>query len=96
MDNFLRYFYQDLGRVFKAFGDAVAAILNFFNYLLNYPMRVKIIQSYDQDFSTKEWIMLLVANIALFLLIVLIFYLQELHWIYKGLMNQIFLNIKRI
>lgn len=75
MDNFLRYFYQDLGRVFKAFGDAVAAILNFFNYLLNYPMRVKIIQSYDQDFSTKEWIMLLVANIALFLLIVLIFYL---------------------
>ena len=33
MDNFLRYFYADIGQVFQAFVDLIAAIGNFLNYL---------------------------------------------------------------
>ena len=63
MDNFLRYFYMDIGQVFQAFVDLIAAIGNFLNYLLNFPMRMEIIASYSSEFSTVDWIMLLVANL---------------------------------
>ena len=33
MDNFLRYFYQDIGRVFRAFLDIFSSFFNFLNYL---------------------------------------------------------------
>ena len=72
MDNFLRYFYQDIGRVFRAFTDVLSAAFNFLNYLLNFPMRMEIIRSYEDEFTTQDWIMLLVVNIALVILIVLI------------------------
>ena len=72
MDNFLRYFYQDIGRVFRAFCEVFAAAFNFLNYLLNFPMRMEIIQSYESEFTTKDWIMLLVVNILLVLLIILL------------------------
>ena len=52
MDNFLRYFYQDLGRVFRAFTDIFSSFFNFLNYLLNFPMRMKIIDAYSDDFGT--------------------------------------------
>ena len=70
MDNFLRYFYQDFGRVFRSFLDVFVALFNFLNYLLNFPMRMEIIQSYESEFGTKDWIMLLAANLALVLIIV--------------------------
>ena len=70
MDNFLRYFYQDLGRVFRAFVEIFSAIFNFLNYLLNFPMRMDIIMSYEDDFTTTDWILLLAANLALVALIV--------------------------
>ena len=65
MDNFLRYFYQDIGRVFKAFVEILSAVFNFFNYLFNFPMRMRIIQEYEEDFGTGDWIMLLIANVLL-------------------------------
>ena len=37
MDHFLRYFYQDMGRVFGAFVEIISALFNFLNYLLNFP-----------------------------------------------------------
>ena len=70
MDNFLRYFYQDIGRVFMSFVDIFASFFNFLNYLLNFPMRIEIISAYEEDFGTMDWIMLLVANLALMALIV--------------------------
>ena len=70
MDNFLRYFYQDIGRVLRAFVDILSAIFNFLNYLLNFPMRMEIIRSYDEDFGTMDWVMLLLANLLLVALIV--------------------------
>ena len=74
MDNFLRYFYQDLGRVFRAFIDIIGAFFNFLNYLLNFPMRMKIIEQYESDFNTLDWVMLLIANILLICLCVLLCY----------------------
>ena len=75
MTNFFDYFYQDLGRVFRAFLDWIMAFFTFLNYLLNYPMRMKIIESYAEDFTRKDWIMLLIANILLVVIIVGIFIL---------------------
>ena len=71
MDNFLRYFFQDMGRVFGALWEVIAAIGNFLNYLLNFPMRMEIIKQYDDQFSTFEWILMLVVNLILIALIVL-------------------------
>ena len=72
MDNFLRYFYQDIGQVFQAFVDAISAFFNFLNYLLNFPMRVEIIKSYSKEFGTGDWILLLIANLALIAVAVLL------------------------
>ena len=72
MDHFLRYFYQDIGRVFQAFVDVLSALFNFLNYLLNFPMRMEIIRAYDSEFSTLEWILMLVVNLLLLALTVLL------------------------
>ena len=73
MDNFMKYFFEDFGRVFRAFLEIFSSIFNFLNYLLNFPMRMQIIDSYAEDFGTTDWILLLVANLVLIaLLIVLI------------------------
>ena len=72
MDNFLKYFFQDFGRVFRAFVEIFSSLFNFLNYLLNFPMRMEIIQSYEEDFTTMDWVLLLVANIALLVLLVVL------------------------
>ena len=71
MDNFLRYFYMDIGQVFQALVDLVVAIGNFLNYLLNFPMRMKAIESYYKEFNTLDWILMLLVNLALLAVIVL-------------------------
>ena len=70
MDNFLRYFYQDIGRVFRSLIEVFGAFFNFLNYLLNFPMRMEIISAYEKDFGTMDWIMLLLANLALVAMII--------------------------
>lgn len=72
MDHFFQYFFQDIGRLFRAFLDIFSSIFSFLNYLLNFPMRIKIISEYDGEFSTKEWIMLVVVNLVLAVIIVLL------------------------
>ena len=74
MDHFLRYFYQDVGRVLQAFVDAIVAFFNFLNYLLNFPMRVEIIKSYSEEFGTGDWILLLISNIALIVVAALLIF----------------------
>ena len=49
-----------------------SSLFNFLNYLLNFPMRMEIIQSYEEDFTTMDWVLLLVANIALLVLLVVL------------------------
>ena len=74
MDNFLRYFYQDIGRVFRAFFEIVGAFFNVLNDLLNFPMRMEIIKAYESEFGTMDWIMLFLANLLLVILCVLIIF----------------------
>lgn len=75
MDGFLRYFMQDMGRIFSALIDVIVAFFQFLNYLLNFPMRMKIIEQYNSEFTTTDRILMLVANIALIIIIVLLFIL---------------------
>ena len=72
MDNFLKYFYQDFGRVFRSFWEILTSIFNFINYLFNFPMRMEIIQSYDETFTTKEWVMVVVTEVVLVAVCVLL------------------------
>lgn len=72
MDNFLKYFYQDVGRVFRAFLEIFVSFFDFMNYLFNFPMRMEIIQSYDDGFTTKAWVILVITEIVLVALCVLI------------------------
>lgn len=85
MDNFLKYFFQDFGRVFRAFVEIFSAFFNFLNYLLNFPMRMEIIKQYEEDFTTGDWILMLVANIALLVLLgVLVFFIVKfLRWLFR-------------
>lgn len=75
MGNFLEYFYQDVGRVFRAFLDIIAAFFNFINYLFNFPMRLEIIREYDDSFSTGEWVMLIITEIVLLAIAAALVYL---------------------
>ena len=75
MDNFLKYFFQDFGRVFRSLLEVFGSLFNFLNYLLNFPMRMEIIASYEEEFTTTDWILLLVANIALIILLIVLFIL---------------------
>lgn len=72
MDNFFRYFFQDMGNVFKSFVDAIKAIFTFLRFLVDYPMRIEIIEAYAPDFGTGDWIALIIANLLLIGLIVLL------------------------
>ena len=65
MNNFFAYFNEDIGMVFQALMDAISACFNFFNYLFNFPMRMNIIKTHTPGFTTGDWVMLLVVNIAL-------------------------------
>ena len=64
-DNFFRYFYEDMGRIFGAIWELFKAIFNVFNYIFNFPMRMKIIQEHSDDFGTGDWVLLLIAHILL-------------------------------
>lgn len=74
MDHFLKYFFQDIGRVFRAFLEIFSSFFNFLNYLLNFPMRLEIIREYDGDFSLAEWIMLIITEIILVAVIAFMVY----------------------
>lgn len=72
MDNFFRYFFQDIGNVFRAFLGVFEALWNFLNYLFNFPMRMRIIEEYNEDFSTTEWVLMLIVNLLLLALVVVL------------------------
>lgn len=72
MDQFLKYFYQDVGRIFRSFLEIFASFFQFMNYLFNFPMRMELIQSYDEGFGAKGWAMVIVTEIVLAALCILL------------------------
>ncbi len=71
---FLKYFYQDMGLVLDAFCSIFISFFSFFNTLFNYPMRMKILESYTADFGALDWVLTVLVNILLVLLLGLIIY----------------------
>ena len=90
MNSFVDYFKEDIGQVFQALMEAIGSIFNFLNYLFNFPMRMDIIKSHSDSFSTSDWIMLLIANIMLISLCCLIVY-----FVGKTIRNVFFNGISR-
>ncbi|MCR5664339.1 MAG: AAA family ATPase [Oscillospiraceae bacterium] len=72
MGNFMQYFFQDFGRLARAFWEIFTSFFHFFYLLLNFPERMRIIQEYSPEFTTTDWILMLVANIVLLFLIVML------------------------
>ena len=72
MDNFFRYFYQDIGQLFNAFVDLLTAIWDVLNYFFNYPKRIEVIKQYDGQLSTFESILVIFVNFILIALAVVI------------------------
>ena len=72
MDNFLRYFYQDIGLLFRALLNVFSDFFQFLNYLLNWPLRIEKLQEFDDEFTTTDWVMLCITYLVLIIVIVLL------------------------
>ncbi len=72
MDNFLKYFYEDIGLLFRSLMLVFSEFFQFLNYLLNWPLRIELLQEYDDDFSTTDWVMLMITYLVLIAVIVLL------------------------
>ena len=72
MDNFLRYFFQDIGKLFREFGQALSSIWNILNHLFNFPERWKLIEAYEGDFNLFEKILLVTVNLILIALAIVL------------------------
>ncbi|MBQ7160180.1 MAG: hypothetical protein IJR90_00560 [Clostridia bacterium] len=65
MGNFLKYLAADLGELGKAFWNIFVGIFNFFKMLFNFPERLNLIREYAPDFSTLEWVFLIITEVVL-------------------------------
>ncbi len=72
LDNFFKYLYEDIGRIFQAIWEVLLAVLNFFNYLFNFPMRMQLIKAHSEDFGTLDWVLLLITHLILLTLTVVL------------------------
>ena len=75
MGNFLKYLAADLGELGKAFWNIFVGIFNFFKMLFNFPERLNLIREYAPDFSTLEWVLLIITEIVLIALAVVVIWL---------------------
>lgn len=85
MDNFLRYFIQDIGQLFYDFLEIFSAIFRFLWRLVDFPGRMEIIKATNSEFTTLDWILLLITNLALVAIIIIavIFLLKLLRRIFR-------------
>ncbi len=69
MDAFLKYFYQDMGILIKAFVTVFTSAFDFILKLINFPMRIKLIEDAAADFTMTSWILVGVTNLLLIVII---------------------------
>ena len=81
----MKYFLQDFGNIGRSLWNVFSDFFTFLGNLLNFPKRMKIIQEYAGEFSTGDWILMLVANILLLAIIViaLIFLVRLLRRLFR-------------
>ena len=65
MDNFLRYFFQDINNILDGFAELFKSLWYCLNMLFNFPKRFDLIKQYDESFTTTDWILVLVVNTLL-------------------------------
>ena len=65
MDNFLRYFFQDINNILDGFAELFKSLWYCLNMLFNFPKRFDLIKQYDESFTTTDWILVLVVNAIL-------------------------------
>ena len=65
MDNFLRYFFQDINNILDSFAELFKSLWYCLNMLFNFPKRFDLIKQYDESFTTTDWILVLVVNTLL-------------------------------
>ena len=70
MDDFLRYFAQDIGRIFHAFLNIFKSIFSFFGSMFNIGARMDALEGNGASFNLLEWILFIVANLLLLGIIV--------------------------
>ena len=85
MDNFLRYFIYDIGELFYSFLDIFSAIFRFLFRLFDFPGRMEIIKANNSEFTTLDWVLLLITNLALVAIIIIavIFLLKLLRRLFR-------------
>ncbi len=72
MDGFLKYFAQDIGRIFYEFLNIFKAIFDFFASMFNISERMKAIENSGAEFSVIDWIFFILANLILLAIIVIL------------------------
>ena len=72
MDNFLKYFAQDMGNIFHEFLNIFKAIFDFFLSIFDIGARMEAIKRNGAEFNLLEWILFIVANLVLLAIIVLL------------------------
>lgn len=80
MVNFFRFFYADASNIFSKFGEIFVAIFKFFASIFNFPERKALLEEYSAEFSTGDWVMLLIVSFVLLALVIVV-----LFFLIKGL-----------
>ncbi len=72
MDNFLKYFAQDIGNIFHEFLNIFKSVFDFFLSIFDVGSRMEAIERNGADFSVWEWVLFIVSNLILLAIIVLL------------------------
>ena len=72
MDNFLKYFAQDIGNIFHEFLNIFKSVFDFFLSIFDIGSRMEAIERNGAEFTLLEWILFIVSNLILLAIIVLL------------------------
>ena len=74
MDAFLKYFYQDVGLIWQSIVSIFTSIFQSFNTIFNFPMRMRIVKSYEGDLDGVGWVLVVVSNLLIALIAAIIIF----------------------
>ena len=74
MDAFLKYFYQDIGLIWKSIVSIFTSIFQTFNTIFNFPMRMKLVKSYSEGLNGIGWVLVVLSNLLIALIAALIIF----------------------
>ena len=72
MDNFLKYFAQDIGNIFHEFLNIFKSVFDFFLSIFDIGSRIDAIERNGAEFNLWEWILFIISNLILLAIIVLL------------------------